>query len=242
MRGSVSERDRLLDLERGRHPSVGHAAAVLDRDEGEEAQELAGPPDLLLRCERRRPETVERALDGLASPDVGRRVACQGRGCQLVESRQRLPSGGGAALTPERRLEDVEVASGASALGRQARGEASLDRLVGSFERDPEAGLVGVEVVGPHRRKGLRCRALPFCQRGDRERRVRAGSGEPRRRPELADEQPALRLGEAASLEAREHPAVGAGEHRRLELRARCGQLHLVAADDGALGAAVGRL
>ena len=51
LRGAVAERHGLLDLERERHAPVGDAAAVLDRDEREEAEELSGAADLLRRRE-----------------------------------------------------------------------------------------------------------------------------------------------------------------------------------------------
>ena len=63
LRGAVAERDRLLDLEGHRDAPVRDAALVLDRDEREEAKELAGAPDLLLARERRGPEAFERRVD-----------------------------------------------------------------------------------------------------------------------------------------------------------------------------------
>ena len=63
LRRAVAERHRLLDLERERHAPVGDAAAVLDRDEREEAEELSGAADLLRRREGCRAKGVQCLID-----------------------------------------------------------------------------------------------------------------------------------------------------------------------------------
>ena len=91
-RGSVAERDRLLDLEVERHAAVLDAAAVLDRDEPQEALELAGAPRELLVRERRGAEARERALDARepAPPgDAPRAAAAATRSNDAVSASRR---------------------------------------------------------------------------------------------------------------------------------------------------------
>ena len=140
--GAGAERDRLRDLEVARDLVALDAAAVLDRHEREELQQLLGAPRGLLRGERRGGEALERAV-GLVERR-GEPVAGLG---QRREGGGRLLLGGRAAVLLVARGEDREVAGGLGGGLGAARGEVVLDAVAGVVEQLAQARLVGVEQV-----------------------------------------------------------------------------------------------
>ena len=96
-RGAVAEGDRLLDLDRHDDRPVRDAACVLDRDEPEVADQLAGAARLLRRRERRGTEREEVVLD--RGRRRGRsRPAC--RSARRRRGRRRRRSSRTAAASP----------------------------------------------------------------------------------------------------------------------------------------------
>ncbi len=219
LRSAVAERDRLLNLERHRDTAVRDSTLVLDRDESEEAEELAGAPDLLLGRERSGPEALEGGVDGRTSLRVRAPVRGQGRGHQAIEVRGGARALGGVALSLEGGPEDGEVPARDRGLGGDPRAEAVLRSFVRGLERGSQKCLVGVEVVGADGCGSLLRRALAVGEQVERERGVGTRSGETRRRPKLPDEKPALRLGHRARLDRAEHLGIRRAENRDAELR-----------------------
>ena len=146
--GGGGERDRLLDLEVERDPPVLDAAAVLDRHERDEAQQLLGAARRLLGGERRGGEAVERLVDLAAGVGGGLRVAGLG-GVARSSAKARAGGvrGGRAAVLLVARREDLPVAGGLGGGLGLAGGEALLARGVGVLEQLAQARLVGVEQV-----------------------------------------------------------------------------------------------
>ena len=95
--GGGLERDRLLDLEVERHAPVLDPAAVLDRHERDEAQQLLGAAGRLGGGEGRGGEAVERGVDLRARDGDAAAVALRGARPQVGELAR-----GGAGRRPRR--------------------------------------------------------------------------------------------------------------------------------------------
>ena len=152
-----------------------------------------------LRAPRRSPRGPRgRRLRSAASAAATRRSKSAAALAASAASRWRSKEGPRIAKYPR--------AAAASAATRVPNPRS--ERLVGGLERGPEERLVRVEVVGPHGGERLLRRALAVGEQVERERRVGTGPREARRRPELADEEPALGLGDRARLDRLEHLRV----------------------------------
>ena len=164
------------------------AAAVLDRDEREELQQLLRAPRGLLGREGRGGEALERLLGGV---ERGAEVRA-GLG-QRGERGRRLLLGGRAAVLGVARREDREVARGLGGGLGAARREVLLDAAAGVGEQLAQPRLVGVEQVLLDR---LRSRpsavSLPRASWSSASVPLRARAREARRGAVLAQQQPAL--------------------------------------------------
>ena len=211
--GAVAERDRLLDLEVERDLSVLHAAPVLDRDEGEEAQELPGAPQLLLPGERSGAEALECRVDlGLGRFDAGV-VPGLRRGHELLEGGGGRAGVGRGPLLRVGSCERGEVAAGERSRARAADVEALLGGGGDCLERGAQPGLVRVEEVGADRRRGGACGEPALREPLQGERSVGAGPGEAGRLAELADEKPRARLVDVSRGRGRCRALDRLGEH-----------------------------
>ena len=234
--GGAPERDRLLDLEVERDAPVLDAAAVLDRHERDEAQQLLGAAGRLLGGERGGGEAVERLVDLAARVGGGLLVAGLGGVAERTERRGGCGRGGRAAVLLVAGGEDVPVAGGLRCGLGLARREALAARGVGVLEQLALACLVGVEQVLGDRDAGGSRRELALTEPGDGGGRVCARAREARGGAEVAQQQPRAGGGGVAAARAVERDRVGAGEQRGLHLAARGGQRAAIAAPRGPLG------
>ena len=212
--GAVPERDRLLHLEVERHPAVVDPAAVLDRHEREEAEELARPALLLLRGQRCGAEAGQRLVERGARLLVGGLVARERSRGKRLRSRVEAGRCGRSALLAVGRREDAGVSGRQRRLARRPRREPALDGLIRRLERGVQASLVGVEQVGTYRRQRDLGRGGPACERPERQRRVGSRAGEARRLAELPHEQPGARGGDVTSRRGGGNGLVGSGVGR----------------------------
>ncbi len=152
--GAVPERDRLLHLEVERHPAVVDPAAVLDRHEREEAQELARPALLLLGGQRRGAEARQRLVERGARLVVGGLVAGERSRGKRLRSLVEAGRCGRSALLAVGRREDAGVAR-PPASPRSPPGLRSPRSTAWSAASSAgvQPSLVGVEQVGAYRRQ-----------------------------------------------------------------------------------------
>ena len=143
----LGERDRLLDLEGEGDLAVVRAAVVLDRHEIEEADELLGAADLLLRGEGRGGEAVDLRQHLVAVGAEGPVVSAKGVGGDSRKCLVDFLALVGRALRLELGRDDLPVA----VRERRALGErcvvAALRCLIGLVEEGGEARLVRVVKV-----------------------------------------------------------------------------------------------
>ena len=219
-----AERHGLLDLEVQVDLRPGDAAVVLDRHEGQEAQELLGAARRLGLGERRGGEAVQRAGDvGEARLPRGL-IALGGGGRQRVDRGRHAGGRGLAAVLDVARAEDAPVPGRLGGGLRLARREPALRGRVRVVEQLAHAGLVAVEEVlrdGGVRR--LR-RHLVLAEALDRERRVGAGAREAGRGPEVAQQQPPACDGRLAAVGRRQRDRGGTAQDRRRERAAGRGE------------------
>ena len=167
---------------------------VLDRNEREEALELARAPELLLVAERRGTEALERRLD-LSERGVDRPVvAVPGSGDERAECVRGCRCLGRAALLLVRRSEHGEVPVREGGGARAADVEALVARCDHRVECRAEPRLVGVEEVGPNCCRRLLGAHPAGLERLEGQRGVGAGTGEARRLAELPHKEPGARL------------------------------------------------
>ena len=176
LRGTFTERDRLLDLEVERHPAAVDAPLVLDRDEREEPLELAGAPERLLLGERRCPEALESPVDLGPGDAHGSPVSRFGRRREARELPAQRDPCGPTSLGRIRRRQDPEVPRGEHRGTRAADVEPTRPRIVHRLDRDPQARLVRVQEIDPRRLRGCPRRELAPRERVQGERRVGAGA------------------------------------------------------------------
>ena len=237
--GRRRERDGLLDLEVVGDRAVLDAAAVLDRDQREEAQELLGAACLLLGGERRGGEAVERpAISPRALATAGmspaRRRAQRGERARRPRPRRR------AAVLLVARRRGSRSSRRPARRPRRAGGEAPLGARR-RRRRAARAGAPGRRRAGPWRR---RARAAPRRQlararaASTRVGGVGARAREARGGAELAQQQPRARGGGVAAAGAVERDRVGAARtSRRGRRRARLPARAASPRARGALGA-----
>ena len=188
--GAVAERDRLLDLEVERHAAVVDAAAVLDRDEREEAEELAGPALPPPRRQRRgrKPASCSSTVSRAAAYAVRRRRAQPRRAGRTsrARARGRLAALRAVCVAQDRRSSPRRAAASAAAgyrsPGRRRRRPSRAQPAAGP-------GRCRADRRAPLRAPPARV-ISPFASAAQRERRVGSGAGEARRLAELPDEQP----------------------------------------------------
>ena len=241
--GAGVERGRLLDLEVERDPRVLDAAAVLDRDEREEAQQLLGAAGGLLRGQRRGGEVGEPGGDPLAGGPVGGDVAGRAGGGEGGEVLAERVGGVLAAVLDVARREDRPVGGGL----RRRLGEPGLAGRAPRPRRRRRAGRAG----GPGRRRagpsgppraaasGARS-ASPAGRAGRRSRRCPGGSAASRCGTRAASSQ-ARAVSTSPAADGGERDRHRAAEQRALERAARGRERLRVAAGDRARDAAAAR-
>ena len=234
--GAVPKRDRFLDLEVDGHLAVAHSAAVLDRHELEESIDLTGPPQQLGFGERCGTEALERRAHpcggrrrGLARRERALREPC----CQAVDVARRRA----AALRDERRPDDSPVALGERSRLRALLGKARRGRLADRGQRASQPAVVRVEEVGADSGRRFTRSRVTRCKGVEGEGRIFGGTGEARRRTELADEQPAARAVDLTAAGSDRRLVERGGEHGCPDCRPRGRESPRVAGRDGQLGA-----
>ena len=164
--------------------------AVVDGDQLDEADQLAGTARLLLGGEGRGGEAVERARNLLASGREAALVAAQGGAGEPVERGVRLRAGGPPARLLVLRREDLPEPGGHRRGLGPARVELVLRRVVGGRQVVGEAGLVRVEQVLLHAQQRRPAARAPAGELAHGEGGVDAGAREARGLAELAQQQP----------------------------------------------------
>ena len=174
---AVHEGDRLLDLERDRHPPVGGALVVLLRDQVEEAGQLARPVDLLVGRQRRRREALEVGFGPLAGSFETGRSSPAPAAARAAKSRPVARALRRAALLAVLGGDRQPVAGGDRGGFGEAAAEAALGCLRRFVEVGDEPGLEGVEQVLFDLRPRLARRDFAGGERVDRSGRVDARAG-----------------------------------------------------------------